>query len=405
MNQKINILREEPYRIFFPLGMLFAFSGIGHWLAYGMGWMKAYSGAVHAACQMQLYMSCFILGFLMTAIPRLSGTPVLTWGEWAFVLIAVLAEGTLMVYGKLIAGEIAFSVSILAFLLFFMKRLGMRSQNQKVAMPANFIWIPLAMLTALASGVILSLGYAGYLGGRWVFMGRLLADQGYVLMIVLGIGTFLGPRLLGHDEIIPANEKTQPELRAQRIKKERYLYACVYLLLMGSFFMEVFGQVRVAYFLRASITMGVLIKNRAWPYLPRSPRAYAWPLWISFGFLGVGYWAVALMPSMKKELLHLIFLGGYSLMVFAIATMVIFSHGGKPEALSKPVYSLRGLTASIILALILRISASLVPEFYFQMLSAASMIWLLSAGYWCVEVLPAVRLMSNDGGHHKRGAC
>src|SRR5262249_21714936 len=35
--------RREPFRLFFPLGVALAWVGIGHWIAYGAGWIGSYS--------------------------------------------------------------------------------------------------------------------------------------------------------------------------------------------------------------------------------------------------------------------------------------------------------------------------------------------------------------------------
>lgn len=59
------------------------------------------------------------------------------------------------------------------------------------------------------------------------------------------------------------------------------------------------------------------------------------------GAIFLGSWAAFIFSSYRVAMLHLVFLGGYSLMTFTVATMVITSHAGKSEQLRRPsiVYS------------------------------------------------------------------
>lgn len=61
---------REPFRIVFPLGVLFAWCGIGHWLLYATGVTQIYSCLSHGLVQMQACMMAVAVGFLLTAVPR-----------------------------------------------------------------------------------------------------------------------------------------------------------------------------------------------------------------------------------------------------------------------------------------------------------------------------------------------
>jgi hypothetical protein len=63
------VWRQEPFRIFFPLGIALAWVGIGHWAAYAAGWISTYSCTAHGLVQIQGFLLAFALGFLLTAIP------------------------------------------------------------------------------------------------------------------------------------------------------------------------------------------------------------------------------------------------------------------------------------------------------------------------------------------------
>src|SRR5215471_8126085 len=67
---------REPYRLFFPLGILFGLAGVAIWPLYSFGLTATYSGRSHALVQTGGFLYAFIAGFLLTAVPRFTGTKV-----------------------------------------------------------------------------------------------------------------------------------------------------------------------------------------------------------------------------------------------------------------------------------------------------------------------------------------
>src|SRR5215472_3792738 len=64
----------DPYRIFFPLGIILGAMGVTIWPLYYYGITEGYSGRAHAFVQTDGFLYAFIAGFLLTAIPRFTGT-------------------------------------------------------------------------------------------------------------------------------------------------------------------------------------------------------------------------------------------------------------------------------------------------------------------------------------------
>src|SRR3954447_22338642 len=64
----------DPYRIFFPLGIILGAIGVSIWPLYYYGVSEGYSGRAHAFVQTDGFLYAFIVGFLLTAIPRFTGT-------------------------------------------------------------------------------------------------------------------------------------------------------------------------------------------------------------------------------------------------------------------------------------------------------------------------------------------
>jgi hypothetical protein len=68
-------LRHDPWRLFFPLGVLLAWAGVLEWLLYALGLTAAYPAIFHATAQIQGFMTCMAVGFLYTFVPRRTATP------------------------------------------------------------------------------------------------------------------------------------------------------------------------------------------------------------------------------------------------------------------------------------------------------------------------------------------
>src|SRR6185436_4722415 len=64
----------DPYRIFFPLGIILGALGVSIWPLYYYGVTEGYSGRAHAFVQTDGFLYAFVVGFLLTAIPRFTGT-------------------------------------------------------------------------------------------------------------------------------------------------------------------------------------------------------------------------------------------------------------------------------------------------------------------------------------------
>src|SRR5205814_2875685 len=80
----------DPYRIFFPLGIVLGACGVSIWPLYYYGVTEGYSGRAHALVQTDGFLYAFITGFLLTAIPRFTGTETPSRGV-QYVLAAAIA--------------------------------------------------------------------------------------------------------------------------------------------------------------------------------------------------------------------------------------------------------------------------------------------------------------------------
>lgn len=372
---------REPYRVLFPLGALAGCAGVGHWLAYAMGLMPEYSGALHAAIQLGAYLACFILGFLWTALPRFTATPPARGWEVAALGAVISAEVWALWRQQWPVAVAAFGLLLLSLAAFAALRIG--RARERVTPPVEFIWIPAAVLFGLAgcsASLLVQLGHAPV---TWLAWARPLWQQGFLLAIVIGVAGFLVPRLLGRlANLTPVTAEQVARQRRQRLRWHGLGIA----VLAASFLLEAVGAVRAAYAVRAALlTVALALPNQLW-LPPRARETYVWLLWTSLWMVMFGFWGPAAWPRLRIALLHVAFIGGFSLMIFAVATMVIYSHAGDSVALRGKVWPLRLAAAGVAVALAARLAADLWPARYTLFLGTAAASWLAGMLVWLVSV-------------------
>ncbi len=369
-------VRNEPYRLFFPLGILLALGGVGHWLFYALGWMKGYSGFLHANIQTQLYLTCFVSGFLMTAVPRFSGTwSARTW-EIAGSLALLLGLTAALFFGRWIVSESLYALWLTFLARFIFARFRKRSVEHP---PVEFVWIPPAVFLGIAGAAIIILVLAGRLGPEWMPVGRAMQQQGFMLALVLGVGCFLGPRLMGVHKLAPAD----PARFKAGLRKKISIHAFSAAVLTGGFFLEGFqGDVRW-YWLRASVVTWMFLWTRSLnAKVVRGPGLFVRLLSASYWMIALGYWLIPFFPKFHVMLLHLVFLGGFSLMIFCVSTMVVLNHAGRGELLERPSWIFPLIGAGIAVSLGLRLAATFFGGRYFVLLGVSSGAWLAAAFGW-----------------------
>jgi uncharacterized protein involved in response to NO len=183
---------EEPFRIFFPLGVLVGISGVSLWPLFFFGLHKFYPGVMHARLMIEGFMGAFIIGFLGTAGPRLTGTPHFSRGElWTLVGLYAGAVGT-HIAQKYFVGDMIF----LTLLLTFAGLMAWRFSQRVDLPPPSFVLVAFGFFNAIVGTLLLLVGALREGFPRCAILGSLLLHQGFVLCLVLGIGGFLLPRFL-----------------------------------------------------------------------------------------------------------------------------------------------------------------------------------------------------------------
>jgi uncharacterized protein involved in response to NO len=376
----------EPFRIFFPLGVLVGISGVSLWPLFFSGLHKFYPGIMHARMMMEGFMGSFVIGFLGTAAPRLTGTKPCSPAELRMLLGLMIGVVGLHIAERYLAGDLVF----LALLVFFATRMGRRFSCRTEAPPPGFVLVAFGFLNAIAGTVMLIVGAVGEGHPYPALLGSMLLYQGFVLCLVLGVGAFLLPRILQ----LPSSVELPDTRELSPAWKCRAAFAAgVGVMLLASFFIEVFALApRVAGVMRF-LAAGAFLAVEIPAHLGATGAAgVTRGIRLALVFLLLGLFFPVFWPWQRVAGLHLVFIGGFTLMAFAVATRVVLGHSGHSSLLSRPVVSLQGAALLLVVAAVFRVIGDFDLVARGHLLSVASYLWMIAAALWGWAVLPKVQI-------------
>lgn len=371
-------LRREPFRLFFPLGVVLAWAGVGHWLAYAVGLTTTYSCQAHALVQIEGFLLAFATGFLLTAIPRRTQTPppaVATLGVLAALqLVTVIAslEERWAVAALAAVGQIGGLVAFAA------RRLTAARARRP---PPGFVLVPLALLQGLMGSVLIA-GTAAYgwdaLADR---LGRLLVEQGLFLCLVAGVGSLVLPLMAG--------APPPPDVgSSQQANRQAVWFGAAGLAIVATLIAEVLGWGRVAPVLRGVVVAAALVVGGGAARRPQQPGWNRRLTWIALWLVPLGLVASGLAPDYRVPALHVTFIGGFALLAFCVATHVTASHLDLPALRDGRSPVIGTLAVALLLALGARFIADW-SQTYFAHLGAAAVAWIAGTLVWAAALLPA----------------
>jgi uncharacterized protein involved in response to NO len=377
---------EEPFRIFFPLGVLVGISGVSLWPLYFSGIHKFYPGIMHARLMIEGFMGAFVIGFLGTAGPRLTGTAHFSRTELGALVTLFAAAVGMHIGERYFFGDLIF----LALLLFFAVRMSGRFLRRTDLPPPTFALVAFAFLTAIVAAILLLIGAFGSGSPRCTLLGMLLLYQGFVLYLVLGIGGFLLPRFL----VLPAKPDLPETRELTGPWKRRALFALgIGFLLLASFVVEVFLPApRLAAWLRFGAA-GTFLASEIPLHRSAARRVTVTrALRLALVLLLLGLFFPVLWPWQRVAGLHLVFIGGFTLIAFTVATRVVLGHTGQGHLVSEPLRFLRATTVLLLLGAAFRIAGDFFLAPRGPLLSVASYLWITAAIVWSCRVLRRVRI-------------
>jgi uncharacterized protein involved in response to NO len=385
----------DPYRIFFPLGVAMGIAGVSIWPLFYWGWTSGYSGLAHAFVQTNCFLYAFIAGFLWTAIPRFTGTNA-PGRTVQYILAAILVA-------ELVAFEsYGFSTGHLLFLVahgILMAVIARCFTRRRHPPPETFIFVGLGLLAGAAAAVINAASALVWLSPSWDLLGKRLLTEGMVLLLVLGVGGFLGPRLMGFAQLpnFQNLEKLSERRTVPRMTRWRgRINAVCGVLLLAAVLIE-YGWNHpladlVVWLRAAAVTLIVAINVQPFR-APATQTTLAWCVWIAHWFLIGGVWLIALFRNHHIDYLHVLFMGAFTLLILAVGTRVVLSHGGYPLTDERRSWPLRlGIAATLIgMSARLSVIGASTQGFYFTHLAWAGVLWIAGMAFWGIYLFRRIR--------------
>ena len=370
--------RTEPFRLFFPLGVLLAWVGIGHWLLYALGVTQTYSCQLHGLVQMQGFMMAFAVGFLLTAIPRRTQTAPPAAAEMALLTAALVATTAAAVGERWVAAETAYLAVFGVVLRFALRRLRAAAGARRP--PAAFVLVPFAIFHGVVGGLLVLAATLPGVPGTLMALGRLFVEQGVFLCLIVGVGALVLPLMAGAPP--PADLGATPAE-----KRKAIVYAGAGITIALSLVVEWLGYERLGPILRAGVvTAGLGLGGGAWRR-PGKPGAHRRLVWLAVWLVPTGLVVAAVWPSYRVPALHILFIGGFSLMAFGVATHVALSHLGLDALATGRPRAVVILGLSFLLALAARLAADM-SNTYFDHLGWAAAVWIAGSAVWLAFLGP-----------------
>jgi len=364
--------RSEPFRLFFPLGVLFAWIGVGHWLLYSTGVTTTYSCRFHGLVQMQAFMMAFAVGFLLTALPRRTQSPPVGRMEMAALAAALMVTTCAAIIDSWVLAEIAYAALFVLLIQFALRRFLAGEAGRRP--PAAFVLLPIAAMQGLAGAALIAAADANAALPSTGYLGVLLVEQGVFLCLAIGIGSLVLPLMGG--------APPPPDLgSAPRETWKAMAYAAAGIAIFLSLLLEQLGFERSGPLLRAGVVAIGLGFGGGALRLPGKPGAHRKLVWLAVWLMPVGLIASAIWPDYRVPALHILYIGGFSLLVFGVGSHVAMSHLNMEQlALGRPPAVII-LGAAFVIALCARLAAD-ASHTYFIHLGWASAVWILGTAVW-----------------------
>lgn len=370
----------DPYRILFPLGFLHAFVGASYWIVHALGLMP-YPGTQHAHEMLTGFLLSYASGFLLTAVPKFTGSRSCSNSE--------LGLGVLLSTATFFSHQAWLTLAVFLFLTtFFIRRL----RTSSFRPPPHFVFLPVGLLMGIASTFTLTLIDLGRVDASLIPSARLLLYSGVMLAFLLGIGAKLISALLGwtappiHQIQTLGNFKPAPFADFKN-KVTPYLQV---ILFISSFVVEIHGHSPVlGRSLRALCANWIALQNWHLHRQPYTAGKLPYWIWIASWLLILGLWAQVLFYDLNVHAAHLVYIVGYGLMTLLVSSRVVLAHGGFSldcESKSR-IYA---VVSSLVTITGITRFTSIWTQGYTQHLGYAAASWIIGLLFWGAYFIPKI---------------
>jgi hypothetical protein len=308
-----------------------------------------------------------------------------------FALFPVLIAG--VVAASLADSPLAAQLFHLGAMLNFLAFIARRFPTRKADPPPFFLFIAVGMAANLAGTAAKIGALAGWIPIEWLRAGSLLQYQAFPILLIMGVGGFLLPKLFSQGVLDPKVLLAQPRMK---LAKPLALAA----VMLASFAVEIAGAVghigtpatRAAYALRAGVWAWFLFLELRILKTQGKLPPYLGAARISMYVMGAGLLMPVFRPAQLLAWEHVIFLSGFLRLTLSVASRVLAAHAGRLEILGLHGRKVRVYGLLIVLAMFTRIATEFRPQGYATFLAIAAVFALAALYVWGRIFLPLLRV-------------
>lgn len=378
----LNTPWPSPYRIFFSIGLLLGIASIGIWTFFALGTesLGFYPGFHHIFGVVSLFLGSFIVGFLLTALPRFTATDPANANLVYILSIICAGEVLALIRNSPPAALFLCSLKFLMLQAFAISKI----RNAKFSPPPSFLWIGAGLLSIVLGAAGKGLAEIEVIQNpALVQFCHLAFTRGYILSLFMGVGSLLIPILSGVRTAQPLQIQSVDAVKKKL--HEKLIHGILAVLFFSGLFLEASYQsdlvLEIGLFIQFFVVATEVIV--IWEMYRRpeaSSRGRA--LSISSWAMVVGFALAVVFPHQRIHLLHVVYILGFLGGTLAIGAHVLVNHEAMDQSLLKRKWPLGIVTLAVILATILRILAPFWEIYYLSLIGAASTLLIFALSLW-----------------------
>ncbi|HMQ11798.1 MAG TPA: NnrS family protein [Oligoflexia bacterium] len=392
-----NKINKDPFRVFFSAGIVLGILGIAPWVK--LLWNESgYPLIWHKFIMINGFMLAFVVGFLMTAIPRFTKTPFAStyevWSGFVLLIVSTIA----LAFTKLGTHHLFVSLLCIFLIVFGLKRFLKRAENP----PYTFLFVGISIVLWFISNLLQGLAALDCIDlGRWSVTWSTLQSEGILLGLIIGVGGRLIPGILGWEEIVSHQRKVY-EQPISFIKVVPKSIMALVLLFFGSYFLQNYLN-ELALWIRLSVILYIAFKMWRVYRLPPKRTRLSMGIWLTTWLFIFS----AILPLCwnygYSHSAHGYFISGFSLLTLLIATRVTLAHNSQGTALESTSKMIPTFVFLLVLSAATRITAIIWPNQYTSHLAYASILWLAAIFIWSVVLIPEIFCLAEFKSEKKNG--
>ena len=351
---------RDPFRLCFPVGLALALHASALWMMHVFFDLASYPGLDHSRLFVGGFLYYFIVGFLMTAIPRFTQTPFATRTEVSIVAVQIIATLTSIVHSSETGFWVSLTVGWLALMTYATRRFTGRAHNP----PPTFLFVGLGLLFGLVG--LISFTLFQVLPATtvpWFAIGKTCLYDAMVLSLILGVGGFLIPGMLGFEQRSTIQISMTRSVPGFLSTIPVHLYVVVGLF-AASVVLQVVDQLLIAYVVRAGVVVFVAIKY--WKLFEKTERRTWFTRMIkwSCAMIVLGSLALVFTASQPIAAKHILYIGGYVFITLLVGARVTLSHSGTGTEQEERKHPYLTIGLFLVLAALTRATADYMPDIY-----------------------------------------